>query len=96
LVKSPLYQQYWASKYQLTKDQDQKVFYETTKKGYRLATSIGGHITGEHPDRIVCLPKNSNIITDKGLLEIGDIVENKLAVRILSFNHDLVNCECMV
>ncbi len=53
LIKSPWYQQLWGSKYELTHDQNQKLYYETDKGGYRLATTIRGHGTGEHPDRIV-------------------------------------------
>jgi predicted phage terminase large subunit-like protein len=40
--------------FHLTEDQNQKSYYETNQGGYRLATSVAGHSTGEHPDRIVC------------------------------------------
>jgi hypothetical protein len=40
--------------FRLTGDQNQKTYYETNRGGYRLATSVGGHGSGEHPDRIVC------------------------------------------
>jgi predicted phage terminase large subunit-like protein len=51
LIASPLYQALWGHKF--TIDEDQKTYYVTDKGGYRLATSVGGHGTGEHPDRIV-------------------------------------------
>lgn len=34
-------------------DQNEKTYYETSAGGWRLSTSIGGHGTGEHPDRTV-------------------------------------------
>ena len=87
LVFSPWYQSMWGDKFYLTHDQNQKTYYETDKGGYRMATSVGGHGTGEHPDRIVCLPWESVIITDRGLLPIGRIVDEEVAVSVLSFNH---------
>ncbi len=53
LINSPWFQENWGDRFQLTGDQNQKTYYENTKGGYRLATSVGGHGTGEHPDRIV-------------------------------------------
>jgi predicted phage terminase large subunit-like protein len=37
----------------ITKDQDAKTKFETTETGMRLATSVGGMVTGEGGDRIV-------------------------------------------
>ena len=53
LINSPWYQSIWKDKYVLVHDANQKTYYETNHGGYRLATSAGGHGTGEHPDRIV-------------------------------------------
>jgi hypothetical protein len=54
LLSRPWYRARCAQKFTLTGDQNQKTYYETDQGGYRLATSIGGHGSGEHPDRIVC------------------------------------------
>jgi predicted phage terminase large subunit-like protein len=54
LLNTRWYQGRCARKFHLTGDQNQKTYYETDQGGYRLATSVGGHGTGEHPDRIVC------------------------------------------
>ena len=54
LLGSRWYQSRCARQFRLTGDQNQKTYYETDQGGYRLATSVGGHGTGEHPDRIVC------------------------------------------
>jgi predicted phage terminase large subunit-like protein len=52
ILSSPWFKARWPQ-VQIRRDQDEKTYYETTKGGYRLATSTGGHGTGEHPDRIV-------------------------------------------
>ena len=54
LLKGSWYQARCKNKFRLTGDQNQKTYYETDRGGYRLATSVGGHSSGEHPDRIVC------------------------------------------
>jgi predicted phage terminase large subunit-like protein len=54
LISKPWYHARCAQKFHLTGDQNQKSYYETNLGGYRMATSIGGHGSGEHPDRIVC------------------------------------------
>src|SRR5260370_37290306 len=57
LIDCKWYQQRWPVK--LKGDQNQKTYYETTKGGYRLSSSVGGHSTGEHPMRIVVADANS-------------------------------------
>jgi hypothetical protein len=54
LLARPWYQARCRRRFRLTGDQNQKTYYETDAGGYRLATSVGGHASGEHPDRIVC------------------------------------------
>jgi predicted phage terminase large subunit-like protein len=54
LIGQPWYRALCAQKFTLNGDQNQKTYYETDQSGYRLSTSIGGHASGEHPDRIVC------------------------------------------
>jgi predicted phage terminase large subunit-like protein len=40
-------------KISLASDQHAKIRFDTTAKGWRIATSVGGTGTGEHPDRII-------------------------------------------
>ena len=54
LLGRPWYRACCRHPFGLTGDQNQKTYYETDRGGYRLATSVGGHGSGEHPDRIVC------------------------------------------
>lgn len=51
LVESPWYQSHWPIV--LRGDANQKTRYENEDGGWRLATSVGGRGTGEHPDRVI-------------------------------------------
>lgn len=51
VIDSPWYQARWSVK--LLDDQNTKTRYNTTHHGWRIATSVGGVGTGEHPDFIV-------------------------------------------
>jgi predicted phage terminase large subunit-like protein len=48
LIESPWYQQHWPMVFR--GDANQKTRYENEDGGWRLATSVGGRGTGEHPD----------------------------------------------
>ncbi|MBT6048430.1 MAG: hypothetical protein HOG49_16635, partial [Candidatus Scalindua sp.] len=63
------------------------------KTGYRLATSVSGLVTGEGGDFIVCIPEGYTITTDDGALDIRDIVDYELPVKILSYNHETEQTE---
>lgn len=86
LIKSRWYQERWGDKFSITDDQDRKTRYSTDKGGYRLATSVGGHGTGEHPHRIVCFPYDEKVMTETGLIAIGDIVNRRMKTRVPSMN----------
>jgi hypothetical protein len=54
LIESPWYRDRWGHIVSLTGDQNAKMRYDNTRPGYRLSTSVGGPVTGEGGDRIVC------------------------------------------
>ena len=54
LIESPWYQSRWADRFALTTDQNTKGRFDNNRTGYRLSTSVGGAVTGEGGDRIVC------------------------------------------
>jgi predicted phage terminase large subunit-like protein len=54
LIESPWYQQHWCDRFALTSDQNTKGRFDNDRAGYRIATSVGGSVTGEGGDRIVC------------------------------------------
>jgi predicted phage terminase large subunit-like protein len=51
LVNSAWYQELFPLAF--TEDQDTKIRFNTTEGGWRIATSVGGALTGEHPDIII-------------------------------------------
>lgn len=53
LIQSPWYQAHWGDRFALAEDQNLKMRFDTDKGGYRLATSVGGALTGEGGDVIV-------------------------------------------
>lgn len=59
LLESRWYQQQFPGMVRFTKDQNQKTFYQNTHGGYRMATSVGGHGTGEHPHFIIADDPNN-------------------------------------
>ena len=59
LIESPWYQRLWGNIYALTGDQNAKSRFDNDRSGYRLSTSVGGAVTGEGGDRIVCDDPNN-------------------------------------
>jgi len=47
LIESDLYQKRWGDRFKIISDQNTKTRFETDAMGYRLATSVGGALTGE-------------------------------------------------
>ena len=60
LIDSLWYKAHFGDKFRLTDDQNQKQRFENDKTGYRIATSVGGALTGDGGD-IICIddPHNS-------------------------------------
>lgn len=50
LIDSSWFQEKWGSFIRIDRGQNQKTKYQNTEGGWRLATSVGGRGTGEHPD----------------------------------------------
>jgi len=53
IIESPWYQARYGHVFRLTDDQNAKIKFENDHTGYRLATSVGGAVTGEGGDRVV-------------------------------------------
>lgn len=85
LLQSGWYQQRFGSVFQLTGDQNTKQRYDNSRTGYRLATSVGGQLTGEGGD-FICFPYDQGVLTGHGPVQIGDIVSQKLPVRVWSYD----------
>ncbi len=53
VIESPIYQRRWGAGFRLTGDQNTKTRFDNDRNGYRLATSVGGALTGEGGDVII-------------------------------------------
>ena len=53
VIRSEWYQNNWGKAFQISSDQDRKTMFENDKRGYRIATSVGGTATGRGGDIIV-------------------------------------------
>jgi hypothetical protein len=91
LVKSKKYQDMWGDRIQLVEDGKVKV--SNTKTGWKFASSVGGVGTGERGNRIICLPYEARVLSDIGEIAIGEIVEKRLQIRVLSFDHESERAE---
>jgi hypothetical protein len=88
LIQSDWYQKYWGDKYWLMSDMNNKLRFDNSCQGYRIASSIGGSNTGEGGEFQICLSYDTMIQTDQGNIPIGKIVEENIFCKILSFNHE--------
>jgi len=53
ILQSDEYQSRWGHRFELVSDQNNKTKFETDKRGFKIATSVGGLGTGERGDRLI-------------------------------------------
>lgn len=53
LIESPWFQHFWGERVKITSDQNTKIRFDNAQGGYRLATSVGGTLTGEGGNVII-------------------------------------------
>lgn len=53
IIESEWYQSRWGDRVKIVSDQNQKTKFDTVARGWRMATSVGGRATGEHPDFVI-------------------------------------------
>lgn len=93
VIESELFTALYKAK--ISKSEDSKRKWTIKNGGGIYAASQGGAITGfgaghigdDYAGALICFPYDEKVRTDKGLLKIGDIVHNKLDVRVYSYNH---------
>lgn len=54
IITSRWYRDRWGDRFKITTDQNEKTRFDNDQRGWRIATSIGGRGTGEHPDVVIC------------------------------------------
>jgi predicted phage terminase large subunit-like protein len=83
LMQSEVYQRLWGDRFKFATDQDAKVKFENDKRGFKIATSVGGAVVGERGDRfIVDDPHNikeaeSDTVRDAALQWFTEIVPTR-------------------
>ena len=82
LLLSPNYREVYGHQFDLVKVGAEKV--QSSKTGWKFASSVGGVGTGERGDRILCFPAHEIVQTEIGPQRIGDIVENRWQGRVWS------------
>lgn len=83
LIQSPEYQSRWGRVFTAG---DSKINYQNNKTGWKVASSVGGTITGMRGDIFICFPYDQPIQTERGAMSVGAIVDARLPVRVPSFN----------
>lgn len=68
----------------LSGDQSAKVRFDNTSRGYRIATSVGGVATGEHPDYIIVDDplKAKDVRSETAILACNEWMDNTISTRI--------------
>lgn len=62
--------------------------YGTTAGGFRYAFGADGTVTGVGGDFLVCLRGDQKVMAEIGEIEIKKIVEERMNVKVASFNHE--------
>lgn len=84
LITSPEYQALYGDRVQVVKTGEKRV--SNTKKGWKLASSIGGVGTGERGDRIICVSGKTVLETECGKQSISQIVASKIPRFVLGYD----------
>ena len=84
IITSEWWQTRWPM--QLRGDQNTKGMFENEQGGWRMATSVGGRATGLHPDYF-CFHPETLILCRDGWRQIGQVVEQRTATEVASYNH---------
>jgi hypothetical protein len=84
IIDSEWYRELWGERVLLRSDQNEKMRFENSKKGWRIASSVGGRILGEHPDIILADdPNNAKSIKPEAaeLQSVKDWWRNQISSR---------------
>lgn len=95
LISSPWYQKLWGNRFRLSEDMNTKGRFTNDRGGHRIATSVGGQLTGDGGN-FLCFPYETKILTDRGSIEIGRIVEECLDVKIAGLNGDKIEYQSIL
>ena len=74
IIESPPYQEMFGDRFSLVADQNAKVRYDTDKRGFKIATSVGGLGTGERGDRFV-IDDPHNVKTAESEAKLDEVAQ---------------------
>lgn len=74
LIKHPWYQERWGNDFQIVGDQDAKLRFDNDKKGFKIATSVGGLGTGERGDRFI-IDDPHNVIEGESEVKRDNVIQ---------------------
>lgn len=83
ILDSEKYQRLWGDKVTFATDQNEKMSFENTARGWMLASHVGTG-TGRHPHYIVCVPGDTMIATEDGERRIDDLAQSNYTGGVLS------------
>jgi len=90
LIKHPRYQamfrRFTGQPLTINADQDTQRLFVNNHEGFRMALTVGKGL-GEGGHYLVCFRSDTLIQTDRGEIEIGRIVEERLPVKVLAYDH---------
>jgi predicted phage terminase large subunit-like protein len=74
IIESPPYQEMFGERFHLVDDQNAKVRYDTDKRGFKIATSVGGLGTGERGDRFI-IDDPHNVKTAESEAKLDEVAQ---------------------
>lgn len=83
LIESRWYQERWGKNFSFMADKDTVRKFENNRGGYRLATSVGGSLTGEGAD-ILCVLAGETVHTPRGAVPIEHV---RAGDTVFAFDH---------
>lgn len=84
LIESPWYQKHWGQRVQITSDQNTKIRFDNAQGGYRLATSVGGTLTGEGGNIIIIDDPHNAVEAESEAVRLSTLewFDNSLSTRL--------------
>lgn len=84
LIESPWFQNYWGDRVRITSDQNTKIRFDNSAGGYRIATSVGGALTGEGGSIIVVDDPHNAVEAESETVRQSTIdwFDNSLSTRL--------------
>lgn len=84
LIESPWYQKYWGNRVGITTDQNTKTRFDNNQGGYRLATSVGGTLTGEGGSIIIIDDPHNAVEAESETVRTSTLewFDNSLSTRL--------------